>query len=165
MLGPHTDRDNPLSRIMCAPIAPPVMVCHTVKIGLLFCFVLKKKKPSWSVYYSGAGLLTDHEKEGPRPWPGFIRGFPINSSFFFFLHPTATIFRPDLEEGLLYTFWSNVWKGKEDTSFVKQQKKRVRTDSGSPLSISRRGQRSLSGTKKGFKKHFSMSPYHNALLS
>jgi hypothetical protein len=24
MLGPHTHRDNPLSRIMCAPIAP----CH-----------------------------------------------------------------------------------------------------------------------------------------
>ena len=23
MLGPHTHRDNPLSRIMCAPIAPP----------------------------------------------------------------------------------------------------------------------------------------------
>jgi hypothetical protein len=26
MLGPHTQRDNPLSRIMCAPIAPPVTV-------------------------------------------------------------------------------------------------------------------------------------------
>jgi hypothetical protein len=42
MLGPHTHRDNPLSRIMCTPIAPPVTVCHTVKIGLLFCFFLKK---------------------------------------------------------------------------------------------------------------------------
>jgi hypothetical protein len=38
MLGPHTCRDNPLSRIMCAPIVPPVTVCHTVKIGLLFYF-------------------------------------------------------------------------------------------------------------------------------
>jgi len=36
MLGPHTHRDNLLSRIMCVPIAPPVTVCHTVKIGLLF---------------------------------------------------------------------------------------------------------------------------------
>ena len=36
ILGPHTHRDNPLSRIMCGPIAPPVTVCHTVKIGLLF---------------------------------------------------------------------------------------------------------------------------------
>jgi len=27
MLGPHTHRDNPLSRILCAPIAPPVTVC------------------------------------------------------------------------------------------------------------------------------------------
>ena len=27
MLGPHTYRDNPLSRIMCAPIDPP---CHSV---------------------------------------------------------------------------------------------------------------------------------------
>ena len=27
MLGPHTHRDNPLSRIICAPIAPP---CHGV---------------------------------------------------------------------------------------------------------------------------------------
>jgi hypothetical protein len=36
MLGPHTQRDNPLCRIMCTPIAPPVTVCHTVKIGLLF---------------------------------------------------------------------------------------------------------------------------------
>ena len=26
MLGPHTHRDNPLSWIMCAPIAPPVTV-------------------------------------------------------------------------------------------------------------------------------------------
>ncbi len=24
MLGPHTHRDNPVSRIMCAPVAPPV---------------------------------------------------------------------------------------------------------------------------------------------
>jgi hypothetical protein len=42
MLGPHTHRDNPLSRIMCAPFAPPVTVCHTVKIGL-FCFLKKQK--------------------------------------------------------------------------------------------------------------------------
>ena len=27
----HTHRDNPLSRIMCAPITPPV-TCHTMKI-------------------------------------------------------------------------------------------------------------------------------------
>ena len=26
---------------MCDPIAPPVTVCHTVKIRLLFCFFLK----------------------------------------------------------------------------------------------------------------------------
>jgi len=28
MFGPHTHRDNPLSRIMFAPIDPPVTVCH-----------------------------------------------------------------------------------------------------------------------------------------
>ncbi len=38
MLGPHTHRDNPLSRRMCAPIAPPVTVRHTMKIWLRFCF-------------------------------------------------------------------------------------------------------------------------------
>jgi hypothetical protein len=43
-VGPHTHRDNPLSRIMCAPIVPPVTVCHTVKIGLLFCFFFCYKK-------------------------------------------------------------------------------------------------------------------------
>ncbi len=44
MLGPHTDRDNPLSRIMCAPIAPPVTVSHTMKIWLLFCFSWRKRR-------------------------------------------------------------------------------------------------------------------------
>jgi hypothetical protein len=29
MLGPHTQRDNPLSRIICVPIAPLVTVCYT----------------------------------------------------------------------------------------------------------------------------------------
>jgi hypothetical protein len=40
MLGPHTHRDNPLSRIMCAPITPPVTVCYTTLHyeRLLFCF-------------------------------------------------------------------------------------------------------------------------------
>ncbi len=46
MLGPHTHRDNPVSRIMCAPVAPPVTVCKHLKIqkkiGLLFCFSEKK---------------------------------------------------------------------------------------------------------------------------
>ena len=46
MLGPHTHRHNPLSRILCAPIAPPVTVCKHLKIekkiGLLFCFSEKK---------------------------------------------------------------------------------------------------------------------------
>ena len=32
MLGPHTHGDNPVSRIMCAPVAPPRTVCHTMKI-------------------------------------------------------------------------------------------------------------------------------------
>jgi len=32
MLGPHTHRDNPVSRIMCAPVAPPVTVCKHLKI-------------------------------------------------------------------------------------------------------------------------------------
>jgi hypothetical protein len=58
MLGPHTHRDNPVSRIMCAPVDPPVR-CVTKKIGwfifsknkkrrklenwrLLFCFFSKK---------------------------------------------------------------------------------------------------------------------------
>ncbi len=31
-------RDNPLSRIICAPIDPLVTVCYTMKIWLLFCF-------------------------------------------------------------------------------------------------------------------------------
>ncbi len=46
MLGPHTHRDNPLSRIMCAPVPPPVTVCKHLKIekkmDLLFCFSEKK---------------------------------------------------------------------------------------------------------------------------
>jgi hypothetical protein len=41
MLGPHTHRDNPVSRIMCAPVAPPVTVCKHLKIqkkiGREFC--------------------------------------------------------------------------------------------------------------------------------
>jgi hypothetical protein len=37
-----TDRDNPLSRIMCPPITPPDTVCYTMKIWLLFCFSGKK---------------------------------------------------------------------------------------------------------------------------
>ena len=32
MLGPHTHRDNPVSRIMCAPVPPPVTVCKHLKI-------------------------------------------------------------------------------------------------------------------------------------
>jgi hypothetical protein len=31
MLGPHTHRDNPVSRIMCAPVASPVTVCKHLK--------------------------------------------------------------------------------------------------------------------------------------
>ncbi len=45
MLGPHTHRDNPVSRIMCAPVAPPVTVCKHLKIQKkigLFCFSFKK---------------------------------------------------------------------------------------------------------------------------
>ena len=53
MLGPHTHRDNPVSRIMCAPVAPPVTVCKHLKIEkkigkfffekkLPFCFSEKK---------------------------------------------------------------------------------------------------------------------------
>ena len=50
MFGPHTHRHNPLSRILCAPIAPHVTVCYyyTMK-RLLFCFslmVLKNFPPS-----------------------------------------------------------------------------------------------------------------------
>ena len=49
MLGPHTHRDNPVSRIMCAPVAPPVTVCKHLKIekknGLLLCFSQKKFHP------------------------------------------------------------------------------------------------------------------------
>ncbi len=32
MIGPHTHRDNPLSRIMCVPIAPPVTVFFSIPI-------------------------------------------------------------------------------------------------------------------------------------
>ena len=46
MLGPHTHRDNPVSRIMCAPVAPPVTVCKHLKIqkkiGPFFVFPKKK---------------------------------------------------------------------------------------------------------------------------
>ena len=43
MLGPHTHRDNPLSRIMCTPIVPP---CHGVshcENWTTFLFFFKKK--------------------------------------------------------------------------------------------------------------------------
>ena len=49
MLGPHTHRDNPVSRIMCAPVAPPVTVCKHLKIqkkiGPFFVFPKKKFIP------------------------------------------------------------------------------------------------------------------------
>ena len=49
MLGPHTHRDNPVSRIMCAPVAPPVTVCKHLKIqkkiGPFFVFPKKKIIP------------------------------------------------------------------------------------------------------------------------
>ncbi len=52
MLGPHTYRDNPVSRIMCAPVAPPVTVCKHLKIQkknwttfLFFLFWKKKFLP------------------------------------------------------------------------------------------------------------------------
>jgi hypothetical protein len=62
------------------------------------------------------------------------------------------------EEGIQETFvQSQVVEGKGGHAYGKQQQKRVRTDSGSLLSSSRRGRRSCSGKKKGFKKHFSMS--------
>jgi hypothetical protein len=41
MFGPHTHGDDQLSRIMCAPIAPPVTVCYTTlhcEILTTFCF-------------------------------------------------------------------------------------------------------------------------------
>ncbi len=54
ILGPHTQRDSPLSRVMCDPIAPPVTVCYTMKICVFmvcllttFClFFWRKKIPS-----------------------------------------------------------------------------------------------------------------------
>jgi hypothetical protein len=48
MLGPHTHRDIPVSRIMCAPVAPPVTVCHTMKIPkkIDYFHVFFKKKIS-----------------------------------------------------------------------------------------------------------------------
>jgi hypothetical protein len=54
MLGPHTHRDNPVSRVVCAPVAPPVTVCKHLKIqkkiGLLFCFS-ENKFPSLVVVF------------------------------------------------------------------------------------------------------------------
>ncbi len=44
MLGPHTHRHNPLSRILCAPIAPPVTVCKHLKIEKKIGFVGSEKK-------------------------------------------------------------------------------------------------------------------------
>ena len=63
MLGPHTHRDNPLSRIMCAPIAPPVTVCHTMKMGLfIFSRLKKRRKPNnWTTF-----LFFSKEKNMPR---------------------------------------------------------------------------------------------------
>ncbi len=42
MLGPHTHRDNPVSRIMCAPVGPPVTVCKHLKIQKNYLVFLKK---------------------------------------------------------------------------------------------------------------------------
>jgi hypothetical protein len=42
MFGPHTDRDNPVSRIMCVPIAPPVTLKIQKKKWTTFLFFLKK---------------------------------------------------------------------------------------------------------------------------
>ena len=39
MLGPHTHRGNPLSRIMCDPIAPPVTMCYSNDLDYFFVFL------------------------------------------------------------------------------------------------------------------------------
>ena len=39
MLGPHTHRHNPLSRIVCAPIAPHVTVCYYYEMTTFLFFL------------------------------------------------------------------------------------------------------------------------------
>ena len=48
MFGPHTHRHNPLSRILCAPIAPHVTVCYyyTEMTTFLFFLDVLEKLPS-----------------------------------------------------------------------------------------------------------------------
>ena len=51
-------------------------------------------KSAWAEYYAGPGQLTDHEKEGPRPWLELHRGSPNNFCGFFFsyLQPLDFVF-------------------------------------------------------------------------
>jgi hypothetical protein len=68
---------------------------------VLFFFFDIRMRPAWTEYYTGPGILTGHERKGPRPWTGFFVGLQSIVVFLFF-HTTTTIFRPPLEEGLSY---------------------------------------------------------------
>ena len=54
-------------------------------VDFFFNFRMKSACPE---YYVGPGQLTGHEKEGPRPWPEFIRGSPNNWSVFLLFLPS-----------------------------------------------------------------------------
>jgi len=57
MPGPHTHRDNALSRIMWAPIAPPVTVCYTENLTTFLFFWKFATSASPDRSFSRVGLV------------------------------------------------------------------------------------------------------------
>ena len=92
-------------------------------------------RPAWAEYYAGPGILTGHEKEGPRPWPGFFEGLQSKAVFLFFQQNRYNLSPPSGGRAFIH-FEANARRERRDARYVKQKRAR-----------------SSSGTKKGFKKH------------
>ena len=92
-------------------------------------------RPAWAEYYAGPGILTGHEKKGPRPWPGFFEGLQSIAVFLFFQQNRYNLSPASGGRAFIH-FEANARRERRDARYVKQKRAR-----------------SSSGTKKGFKKH------------
>ncbi len=97
MIGPHTYRDNLLSRVMCAPIAPPVtvIVLH-YKCDYFFEFLKKKfyffLRPFFCPHFSFQKWrrgMTKRIRE--RVWHTCGMFIPEESGHFRFLHSACLV--------------------------------------------------------------------------
>ena len=92
-------------------------------------------RPAWAEYYAGPGILTGHEKKGPRPWPGFFEGLQSIAVFLFFQQNRYNLSPASGGRAFIH-FEANARRERRDARYVKQKRAR-----------------STSGTKKGFKEH------------